>query len=152
VILLTRFVVALAYAGAAFLFGMALGERGELGVVQYVFAAVIPVASIVMTVVARQGRAYVLATGLAMLTGLFLGQRQFVQAWDDCVARAETVRVALVARNGDYPARLEDLGMTLPCRCRLRPTILHYMANDRGFRLWYTNDRETVVLTASGRS
>jgi hypothetical protein len=149
---LSRLIVALAYVGAAFLFGMALGERGELGVVQYVFAGVIPVASIVMTVLAKQGRAYVLATGLTMLAGLLIGQRQFARAWDDCVASAETVRTTLLARNGDYPARLEDLGVTLPCRCGFRRTILHYLSNDRGFRLWYTNDRETVVLSSSGRS
>lgn len=141
------------YAAAAFLFGMILGERGELGIVQSIFAGVIPLATIVMTFVAKQGRAYVLATGLVMLAGLLLGQHQFSRAWDDCVARADTVRTALLARDdGDYPARLEDLGIALPCRCGFRPTILHYLANDRGFRLWYSNDRETVVLSSSGRS
>ncbi len=148
----TRLIAALAYAGAAFLFGLALGERGELGVVQYVFAAVIPLATIVMTILAKQGRAFVLVTGLVMLGGLVLGQRQFARAWDDCVANAPIVRSALLARNGEYPARLEELGIALPCRCGLRPTILHYLSNDRGFRLWFTNDRETIVLSSSGRS
>lgn len=148
----SRFIAALAYAGAAFLFGLALGERGELGVVQYVFATVIPLVTIVMTTLAKQGRAYVLATGLVMFGGLVLGQRQFARAWDDCLANAGIVHSALLARNGDYPARLEDLGMELPCRCGLRPTILHYLSNDRGFRLWFTNDRRTIVLSSSGRS
>ena len=148
----SRFIAALAYAGAAFLFGLALGERGELGVVQYVFAAVIPLVTIVMTVLAKQGRAYVLATGLVMFGGLVLGQRQFAHAWDDCLANAGIVRSALLAHSDDYPARLEDLGIELPCRCGLRPTILHYLSNDRGFRLWFTNDRETIVLSSSGRS
>jgi hypothetical protein len=152
VLLISRLIAALAYAGAAFLFGVMLGERGELGVVQYVFAAVIPLASVVMTIFARQGRAYVLFTGMAMLAGLLIGQRQFDRAWDDCVARAETVRVALLAREGDYPARLEDLGIELPCRCGFRTTILHYLSNDRGFRLWFSNDREAVFLNSSGRS
>ena len=145
-------VLVLIYAAAAFLFGMMLGERGELGIVQSIFAGVIPLATIVMAFVAKQGRAYVLATGLVMLAGLLLGQHQFARAFDDCVVRAETVRTALLARDGDYPARLEDLGIELPCRCGFRRTILHYLANDRGFRLWFSNDRETVVLSSSGRS
>lgn len=151
-LLISRLIAALAYAGAAFLFGVALGERGELGVVQYVFAAVIPLATIVMTIVAKQGRAYVLFTGAMLLGGLLIGQRQFARAWDDCIARAETVRVALLARAGDYPSRLEDLEMELPCRCGFRTTILHYLSNERGFRLWYSNDRETIMLNSSGRS
>lgn len=151
-LLLSRLVAALAYAGAAFLFGVALGERGELGAVQYVFAGVIPLATIIVAVFARQGRAHVLFTGIAMLAGLLLGQREFERAWNDCIARAETVRVALLAREGDYPAHLEELDIELPCRCGLRTTILHYLSNERGFRLWFTNDRETVVLNSSGKS
>jgi hypothetical protein len=150
--MLRRLVAALAYAGGAFLFGIALGERGELGVVQYVFAGVIPLSTIVMTILAKQGRAYVLATGLAMLAGLSIGYHQFGDAWDDCVANAGVVRTALLARNGDYPPRLEDLGIALPCRCGFRRTILHYLSNERGFQLWFTNDRETIVLSSSGRS
>ena len=140
----TRFVAALAYAGAAFLLGVSLGERGELGVVQHLFAAVIPLTSIVLAFLSKQGRAYVLFTGGAMLLGLVLGQRHFDAAWQDCIANGERVRTALLQRDGDYPPRLEDLGIELPCRC--------------GFRLWMTNDRETYVatdkrpFTASGRS
>jgi len=149
---ISRLIVASLYVGAALLFGIALGERGELGIVQYVFAGVIPLATIVMTVLAKQGRAYILATGLVMLAGLGLGERQFARAWDDCIARGETVRAALLARDGDYPPRLEDLGIDLPCRCGFRRTILHYLSNERGFQLWFTNDRQTVVLSSSGRS
>ena len=140
------------YVLAAFLFGMTLGERGELGFVQAIFGAVIPIATVVMALVARRGRASVIVTGVAMLSGLLLGQYQFARAWDDCVMRAESVRMALLAREGDYPSRLEELGVELPCGCGFRRTILHYLANDRAFRLWYTNDRETVVLSSSGRS
>lgn len=143
----SRLVAALAYAGAAFLFGVALGERGELGAVQYVFVAVIPLATIVLAIVSKEGRAYVFLTGLAMFAGLLLGQRQFERAWRDCLVRAETVRAALLARQGDYPARLEELPIELPCRCGFRTTILHYLSNDRGFRLWFTNDRERHVAT-----
>jgi hypothetical protein len=155
VLFISRLIAALAYAGAAFLFGVLLGERGELGVVQYVFAIVIPLATLVMTVIAKQGRAYVFATGLAMLGGLLLGQRQFERAWTDCVARATDVRRALVdfhARHDGYPSRLEELPIELPCRCGFRKTILHYLSNERGFRLWYTNEGETVILTASEKS
>ena len=146
-VLFSRLIAALAYAGAAFLFGVALGERGELGFVQYVFASVIPAATLVLVIFAKQGRAYVFATGIAMLGGLLLGQRQYERAWHDCLARAEIVRAALVAGRGDYPARLEDLDLELPCRCGFRRTILHYLSNDRGFRLWFTNDRERFVAT-----
>lgn len=156
---LSRLIAALAYAGAAFFFGMMLGERGELGVMQSVFAIAIPVSAVILSIVAkREGRAYVLMTGLAMFGGLHLGQQQFERAWEDCLARAETVRTALLATEGDYPSRLEDLDMELPCRAGLRGTILHYLSNDRGFRLWFTDDRQPHVasdrrsFTASGKS
>lgn len=136
-----------AYEAFSFFFGLSLGERGELGVVQHVFLAVIPLATIVLTLVARSGKANVAFTGTVLLAGLLLGQHQFATAWDDCLTRAETVRTALAARAGDYPARLEELPGPLPCRAGFRPTILHYLSNDRGFRLWFTNDRETHVAT-----
>jgi phage-related protein len=155
---ISRYFAAPVYAGAAFLFGMSLGERGELGVVQHLFTAVIPLATVVMTFVAKQGRAYVVVTGLAIILGLLLGQRQFENAWRDCITSGERVRTALLATQGDYPPRLEDLDIELPCRCGFRTTILHYLSNDRGFRLWMTNDRQTFVatdkrpFTASGKS
>ena len=155
-IFLSHLIAALAYAGAAFLFGLALGERGELGFVQYVFGAVIPVATAILAFATRrEGRAYVLATGAAMLLGLFLGWRQFDAAWNDCTARAETVRSALLAyheQHDGYPARLEELEIALPCRAGFRRTILHYLSNERGFRLWMTNDRESLSFSSSGRS
>lgn len=113
----SRVAAALAYAGAAFLFGVALGERGELGAVQHVFRVVIPISSIVLLFVSRRGRVQVILTGIAIFAGLVIGQRQYDRAWSDCVARAELVRVALIeqhARDGNYPARLEELPMTLP--------------------------------------
>ncbi|HYO77366.1 MAG TPA: hypothetical protein VE010_12955 [Thermoanaerobaculia bacterium] len=145
--LLSRFIAALAYAGAAFLFGVSLGERGELGVVQHLFAGISPITAIVLAIVAKRGRVYVIATGVVMLAGLLIGQRQFDAAWRDCIANGERVRTALLARDGDYPARLEELEIALPCRCGFRATILHYLSNDRGFRLWMTNDRETWMAT-----
>jgi hypothetical protein len=143
----SRFVAALAYAGAAFLFGVALGERGELGFVQHLFLLVIPLSTLVLAVVTRQGRANVLLTGAVMFAGVVVGQQQFERAWSDCLWRAESVRSALLATNGDYPARLEELTIELPCRCGFRTTILHYLSNDRGFRLWFTNDRQRHVAT-----
>jgi len=141
-------IAALVYAGAAFLFGISLGERGELGFVQQLFAAVIPLTSVILTFLARSGRPQILLTGAAMLLGLFFGQSQFEAAWRDCITNAERVRTALLATEGDYPNRLEELPIELPCRCTLRTTILHYLSNDRGFRLWMTNDRETWAATA----
>jgi hypothetical protein len=150
VILLSRLIIALTYSGAAFLFGILLGERGELGLVQHVFKFVIPIATIVMAVAAPQGRIAVVATGLAMMGGVLLGQQQFARAWDDCTLRAHTVRSALIEhydRNGGYPSRLEELPITIPCRAGFRDTVLHYLSNDRGFRLWYSNDRQRVAAT-----
>jgi hypothetical protein len=145
VVTTSRVIAALAYAGAAFLVGLALGERGELGPVQYLFWFVIPIATFVLAVVAKQGRAEVFLTGLAMFAGLRWGQASFALAWDECALRGRVVRAQIVEhqqRTGDYPARLQDLGVELPCRCVLRKTILHYYANERGFRLWISNEKE----------
>ncbi len=155
--MISRLIAASAYAGAAFLFGVALGERGELGPVQHVFKFVIPIATIVLMFVARQGRVQVLLTGAAMFVGVMIGQQQFERAWEDCQRRAPIVRSALIehhARTGGYPARLEELSIELPCRCGFRNTILHYLSNERGFTLWYTNDRQTITASerSSGRS
>jgi hypothetical protein len=150
VVFLSRLIAALAYAGAAFLFGMALGERGELGVLQHLFLAVVPLAAVIIAVFARQGRIWVLLTGAAMLGGILLGQSQFDRAWSECLSRGHEVRTALLRRD-DYPARLEELDIDLPCRCGFRRTILHYLSNDRGFRLWMTNDRETIRFDAGSR-
>lgn len=147
-VFLSRLIAASAYAGAAFLFGVSLGERGELGFVQQLFAGVIPLATVVLAFLAKQGRAFVFATGMAMLAGLLIGQRQFDAAWRDCIVNGERVRAALLATDGEYPNRLEELPIELPCRCGFRRTILHYLSNDRGFRLWMSNDRETWVATA----
>ena len=149
-VFLSRLIAALAYAGAAFLFGIALGERGELGVLQHLFLVVVPLAAVIIAVFARHGRIWVLLTGAAMLGGILLGQSQFDRAWSECLSRGQEVRSALLRRE-DYPARLEDLGIELPCRCGFRTTILHYLSNDRGFRLWMTNDRETVRFDSGSR-
>jgi hypothetical protein len=155
VLFLSRVIAASAYAGAAFLFGLSLGERGELGFVQHVFAAVIPIATIVLVWISRGARGEVAFTGLMMLTGLFLGQRAFRLAFDECLTEGPRVRQAIVAfqsQNESYPARLEDLPGDLPCDCILRDTVLHYLSNDRAFRLWMWNETSTVTFTASGRS
>jgi hypothetical protein len=146
VVLLSRVVAALAYAGAAFLFGIALGERGELGAVQYAFQYIIPLATLALAVVSRQGRPEVLLTGIVLLAGLRIGQLAFARAFEECLSQGATVRAAIVqhhARIGDYPLRLDELQMELPCDCVFRKTILHYFANDRGFRLWISNDAKT---------
>lgn len=150
-LLLSRLIAALAYAGAAFLFGMALGERGELGFVQHVFAFVIPIAAIVIAVFAKRNRAHIVFTGAAMLCGLLLGQRQFENAWSECLTRGYDVRAALIRRNGDYPSRLEELDIDIPCRAGFRTTILRYLSNERSFRLWMTNDREVVNFSSRAR-
>lgn len=149
-IFLSRLIAALAYAGAAFLFGITLGERGELGIVQQLFTWVIPIATFVLVIFTRHGRPYVLLTGLAMFGGVLLGQHQFARAWDECLTRGHEVRDALLrfhAQHDRYPARLEELDGEIPCRCGFRKTILRYLSNDRNFRLWMTNDREVVGFT-----
>lgn len=143
-VLLSRIIAALAYAGAAFLFGILLGERGELGAVQYVFWVVIPVATAVLMLFSKQGGAEIILTGLMLFAGVQYGNRAFARAWDECPSRAPNVRAAIEqhhASTGDYPARLKDLGIELPCKCVLRKTILHYTASERRFSLWMTDDR-----------
>jgi hypothetical protein len=151
VVLLSRIIVALVYAGAAFLFGVALGERGELGFVQQIFFYVIPFITLVLAFVTKPGaRASVFFTGAAMFAGVFLGHWQFARAWDDCLTRGYSVRDAIVrynAQHDGYPSRLEQLDIELPCRCGLRKTILRYLSNERGFKLWMTNDREVFVFS-----
>ena len=155
-ILLSRLIAALAYAGAAFLFGVLLGERGELGIVQQLFAYVIPVVTLILVVVTKRGsRVNVLLTGAAMCAGVFLGQLQFQRAWNECLTRGYDVRDALVrfnAQHDGYPARLEELEIDIPCRCGFRKTILRYLSNERGFRLWMTNEREVISFTTATRN
>jgi hypothetical protein len=144
-----RATAALAYAGAAFLFGMALGERGELGAVQYFFLAGIPAATAILAYFAKSARVEVLVGGLAMFAGVVAGRAEFERAWDECFAAAPQVRAKIDAHfeeHGEYPQRLDDP----PCRCMLRGTILHYAYNERGYRLWFTNDFQTV--SATGKS
>ena len=75
-VLLSRLIAALAYAGAAFLFGVVLGERGELGVVQQLFTGVIPAVTVLLAIFTKPpGRPYVLFTGLAMFAGVSAEQR-----------------------------------------------------------------------------
>lgn len=134
---------------------MALGERGELGFVQNIFAAVIPTATIVLAWISRGGRFNVILTGAAMLGGLFLGQQSFRRAWSECLDRGQEVAIAVTKhRNetGDYPPRLEQVYDDVPCECIVRDTILHYLSNDRAYRLWITDERSTWTFTASGRS
>lgn len=154
-VFLSRLIAALAYAGAAFLLGVALGERGELGIVQHIFFFVVPLTTVVLLIFSKRNRAHVALTGLAMFAGLYLGQQQFARAWNECTARGFTVREALMrhhAQHDGYPARLEELDIDIPCRAGFRGTILHYLSNERGFRLWMTNDRETVSFgTRAGR-
>lgn len=143
------------YLALSFLFGIALGERGELGPVQYVFAVVIPVAAVILAWRSPGARFSVVLTGALMLAGLLIGQRSFKRAFDECQREGQRVRDAVVAfraEHGDFPARLEELKLDLPCECIVRDTILHYMANERAFRLWISNDRERIDFTASGRS
>ncbi|PYQ31569.1 MAG: hypothetical protein DMF56_00205 [Acidobacteria bacterium] len=148
-VIVSRIIAALAYAGAAFLFGLALGERGEFGPVQYVFWFVIPIATFVLALCAKKARAEIFLTGLVLFAGLRWGESAFAKAWDECVLRGRVVRAQIVERHkttDEYPARLEDLGVDLPCKCVLRKTILHYYANERGFRLWMSNDRERIAF------
>lgn len=146
----SRLIAALAWAGAAFLFGLALGERGELGAVQYAFLAGVPIAAIVLAALARQARLEVLFAGAAMFAGLIVGQQSFQRAFAQCGSEAPKINAAIqryTKEHGEYPLDLEKLGIDLPCECVLRDTILHYVQNERSYRLWYTNDFATVTAT-----
>ncbi len=144
-VFLSRLIAALAYAGAAFLFGVILGERGELGFVQQSFAFGIAFITLILAFVTKRGRrANVVLTGFAICAGVVLGQLQFRRAWDDCLTRGYAIRDELVryeAQHDVYPSRLEELGTEIPYACGFRTTILRYMSNERGFKLWMTNDR-----------
>jgi hypothetical protein len=152
VISLRRLLAALASAGAAFLFGMALGERGELGVVQYAFLGGIPIAAIVLASFARRARVVVLLAGAAMLAGVIAGQRAFDRAFDECRVAAPRVHAAIerhTKTHGEFPRSLDDVG-PLPCRAPLRGSILHYVHNERSYRVWFTNEREMHSATNRG--
>ncbi|HEX9985614.1 MAG TPA: hypothetical protein VGF69_20315 [Thermoanaerobaculia bacterium] len=133
---------ALAAAGAAFFSGWALGERGELGYVQYVFLVTIPLATAVLAWWSGS-RAAMLVTGVAALFGLLAGQASWHRAFADCLRRGEVVRAALNdfrKTRGHYPIHLRDLSVEdEPCRCTMRGTILHYSKNEYGYRIWFTD-------------
>jgi hypothetical protein len=153
VIATSRLIAALAYAGAAFFFGLVLGERGELGVVQYAFLIGVPVAAIVLAAFAKRARFEVLFTGTAMVIGLVAGQRSFERAFHECSDAMPKVNAAIrrhTEKHGEYPADLTKLGIEIPCECILRDTILHYSMNERSYRLWYTND--VVMITATEKT
>lgn len=146
----SRLTAALAYAGAAFFFGVALGERGELGAVQYVFLGGIPIAAVAIAQFAKRSRLEVLAGGLAMVAGIAAGQQAFANAFDECVESAPAVHRAIqqyTATRGEFPHVLSDLDIDLPCDCLLRDSILHYVYNERNYRLWFSNDRITYSAT-----
>jgi len=148
-----RFIAALALAGAAFLFGLALGERGELGVVQYVFLGGVPIATLILTAVARGARTTILLGGAAMVAGVIAGQQSFRAAFDECLTRAPLVHAAIqryTREKGEFPHDLETLAIDLPCRCLVRKSILHYAHNERSYRVWFTND--FVVHSATDKA
>lgn len=146
----SRLIAALAWAGAAFLFGLALGERGELGAVQYAFLAGLPIGAIVLAAFAYRARIEILLAGAAMFAGLIAGQRSFDRAFAECVTEVPRVNAAIqryTKQHGEYPHDLEKLGIDLPCECILRDTILHYAQNERSYRVWATNDRRMITAT-----
>ena len=145
-----RLTAALALAGAAFLFGVALGERGELGVVQYVFLGGVPVAALVLASFARRARIEVILGGAAMFAGVVIGQQAFRDAFAECIEKGPVVHAAIqryTREHGEFPHDLEKLGIDLPCECLLRKSILHYAHNERSYRVWFTNDFATHSAT-----
>ncbi|HEX7707548.1 MAG TPA: hypothetical protein VF701_13920 [Thermoanaerobaculia bacterium] len=145
-----RLIIVSLYTGIAFLFGLGLGVRGELGFVQHIFTVVVPLATLILAIYAKRGRLKVGLTGVAMLGGLLLGQVQFERGWQDCIVRGERVRDALLDHSntsGFYPSRLEDLDIALPCRAGLRTTILHYISKGQSYHLWFSNDSERWAAT-----
>ena len=146
----SRSIAALAWAGAAFLFGLALGERGELGVVQYAFLAGLPIAALVLAVFAKRARLEILLAGATMVAGLITGQQAFDRAFHECSTAIAVVNAKIqehTKKHGEYPHDLTKLEIAIPCRCILRDTILHYVQNERSYRLWYTNDVATISRT-----
>jgi hypothetical protein len=68
----------------------------------------------------------------------FLGLSSFSHAFGDCVASGEQVRTMLNEyrrAKGSYPASLEELGSTLPCKRVSGRTILSYQKEASGYQL-----------------
>jgi len=74
------------------------------------------------------------------LAAFMAGQHSAGDAFNDCVANGETVRLALavyVKQHGTYPVTLAELPGPLPCERLLRPSLLHYRLTNGGYELGF---------------
>jgi hypothetical protein len=82
-----------------------------------------------------------IAVPVALIVGLYVGQRESTQAFNECVQKGEPVRAALGAyysEKGRYPEGLTSLQMEdLPGDRLLRGNILQYTSAGEGYELFF---------------
>jgi hypothetical protein len=140
---------ALGLAGLALLsalqgawFAERLGGVEDLGAC---LASALALVAVVTGFVARSVRS---ATAIATvvfgssLLGLWVGEREARNAFHTCFAEGPEVLAALHEwkdATGEFPERLTELGIRLPCRRWLRGTLLRYRRADGGFYLSFSD-------------
>jgi hypothetical protein len=85
---------------------------------------------------------YVLLAATLMFVGAWsAGHKLVKQGIAECLERGDEVQSALEsyrADQGTYPQQLEQLGIQIPGRLRLRAPLLHYQRSEKGYRLYFT--------------
>ncbi len=87
-------------------------------------------------------RITLLAAALLFIGAWSAGQTMAERAFQDCLQRAEEVRLALRSfrlQNGHFPAELADLTMVLPGKRLLHPPLLSYQQQEQNYRLSFAN-------------
>lgn len=86
---------------------------------------------------------FTLLAGALLFIGTWsAGQSSAARAFEDCLAQGEKVRLALRSyrlQQGRFPEQLADLGIDLPGRRLLHPSLLIYQPLDGDYRLSFSN-------------
>ena len=151
----------LAIGTGVIFWGVWRGEDSYAGPFDYtidiVIAQVCFFASILVAWKARRIRAKAAVFGIvipvALAVGLYSGHQDSQRAFNECVQRGETVRVALgeyFSDNGRYPQALDSLQMEdSPGGRFLRGSILRYKVTGEGYQLSFGDWLVTHVATDS---
>ena len=108
-------------------------------VVLAVFAAI---ATLFIRVRGIQRLAYASIALILVFLGHYLGRTEAARAYNDCVARAEEVRLAVVAfhsKTKQIPATMEETGVTACGQKVLRPALLSYRTMSNDFELSFSD-------------
>lgn len=139
-------------AGGSFLWG----ESGSgLSMMGAAAATIVPGSLVIGLVLPAPRAARVLATlaSLALAGGaFFMGQRMFGEAFAQCVARSEEVRLALAeyrAAHRAFPQSLGELERPLPCGRVALPNLLQYRPTPAGYQLSFGDWLVEHVATES---